>query len=136
MTQQSTSLRIITVRPDAEVMTKQHLPNFVGISGVTAGATGISMNMVIIPPGGAAEPHVHIGAETAIYLISGMVETKFGEGLRESVINQSGDFIYIPAGLPHQPVNLSSTEPAVAVVARNDANEQESVQHYDPGAHG
>jgi uncharacterized RmlC-like cupin family protein len=134
MTEQNTSLRIITVRPDAEVMTKQHLPNFIGISSATAGSTGIGMNLVIIPPGGAAEPHVHIGSETAIYLISGNVETKFGAGLRESVINQSGDFIYIPAGLPHQPVNLSSTDPAVAVVARNDPDEQESVQHYDPNA--
>lgn len=90
------------------------------------------MNLVIIPPGGSAAAHVHIGTETAIYLISGRVETKFGEGLKHSVINESGDFIYIPAGLPHQPVNLSDTDPAIAVVARNDANEQESVQHYDP----
>ena len=132
----STVKSIITVRPDAEVMTKQHLPNFVGISGATAGATGISMNLVIIPPGGAADPHVHIGTETAIYLIKGRVETKFGDGLKESVINESGDFIYIPAGLPHQPVNLSAIEPAVAVVARNDPNEQESVQHYDPASAG
>lgn len=132
----STVKSIITVRPDAEVITKQHLPNFVGISGATAGTTGISMNLVIIPPGGAADPHVHIGTETAIYLIKGRVETKFGDGLKESVINESGDFIYIPAGLPHQPVNLSTTEPAVAVVARNDPNEQESVQHYDPASVG
>jgi len=133
----STVKSIITVRLDAEVITKQHLPNFVGISGMTAGATGISMNLVIIPPGGAADPHVHIGTETAIYLIKGRVETKFGDALHESVINESGDFLYIPAGLPHQPVNLSTTEPAVAVVARNDPNEQESVQHYDPtGSHG
>ena len=51
------------------------------------------------------DPHVHIGTETAIYLIKGRVETRFGEGLTESVINESGDFIYIPAALPHQPVN-------------------------------
>jgi uncharacterized RmlC-like cupin family protein len=54
--------------------------------------------------------------------------------LRESVINEAGDFIFIPADVPHQPVNLSTTEPAHAIVARNDPNEQENVVRYDPAA--
>jgi uncharacterized RmlC-like cupin family protein len=125
---------IITVRPDATTMTRQRLPNFVGISAATAGATGISMNMVIIPPGGAAEPHLHRDYETAIYLLKGRVETRYGPGLRQSVINEAGDFLFIPANVPHQPINLSDTEPAQAIVARNDANEQESVEPYDARA--
>ena len=48
-------------------MTRQGLPNFVGISGSNTGATGISMNMIVIPPGGSARPHIHQGYETAIY---------------------------------------------------------------------
>jgi len=60
------------------------------------------------------------------------VETRYGPGLSQSVINEAGDFIFIPADLPHQPVNLSSTEPAQALVARNDPNEQEHVVEYDP----
>jgi uncharacterized RmlC-like cupin family protein len=121
---------IVTIRPAATTMTRQHLPNFVGVSAATAGARGISMNMVIIPPGGAAEPHLHRGYETAIYLLSGRVETRYGEGLRQSVVNEAGDFIFIPANVPHQPVNLSDSEPAHALVARNDPNEQESVEPY------
>ena len=122
---------IITVRPDATTMTRQRLPNFVGISAATAGATGISMNLVVILPGGAAEPHLHRNYETAIYLLKGRVETRYGPGLRQSVINEAGDFLFIPANVPHQPINLSDTEPAHAIVARNDANEQESVEPYD-----
>jgi uncharacterized RmlC-like cupin family protein len=38
--------------------------------------------------------------------------------------------VFIPAGVPHQPRNLSDTETALAVVARNNANEQETVQIY------
>jgi hypothetical protein len=38
--------------------------------------------------------------------------------------------------VPHQPVNLSDTEPARAIVARNDPNEQEHVIPYDPAADG
>jgi uncharacterized RmlC-like cupin family protein len=33
--------------------------------------------------------------------------------------------------VPHQPTNLSATEPALALVARNDANEQEHVVAYN-----
>lgn len=125
---------IVLVRPAAETMTRQRLPNFIGISEATAGAKGISMNLVVIPPGGAAEPHLHKGYETAIYLMKGRVDTRYGEGLARSILVEEGDFLFIPADLPHQPVNLSSTEPAYAIVARNDPNEQESVVPYDPGS--
>ncbi len=123
---------ILTVRPPAEVMSRQGLPYFVGISQDTAGAKGISMNLVVIPPGGTAKPHLHRGYESAINVLKGRVETRYGRGLRQSVINQEGDFIFIPPDLPHQPRNLSSTEPALAIVARNDPNEQENVVAYDP----
>jgi uncharacterized RmlC-like cupin family protein len=66
-------------------------------------------------------------------MLQGRVETRYGENLAKSVVNEAGDFIFIPAGVPHQPVNLSETEPALAIVARNSANEQETVQVYKPG---
>ena len=72
---------------------------------------------------------------SAIYLIKGRVKTLYGEGLKKAVINEAGDFIYIPADLPHKPINLSSTEAAEAIVARTDPDEQESVEHVgEPGA--
>jgi uncharacterized RmlC-like cupin family protein len=123
---------LVTVRPDREIATRQRLPYFVGISEATAGARGLSMHLVVVPPGGHAEPHVHRGYETGIYVLEGRVETRYGPGLRESVINEAGDFLFIPPGVPHQPFNLSDTEPARAIVARNDANEQERVEPYDP----
>jgi uncharacterized RmlC-like cupin family protein len=125
---------VVTVRPTQEVITRQRLPNFIGVSAATAGSRGLCMNMVIIPPGGAAEPHYHNGFETAIYLMKGRVETLYGAGLRQSVVNEAGDFIFIPPGVPHQPRNLSETEAAYAIVSRNDAKEQESVVLYDPAS--
>ena len=125
---------VVTVRPPRETGTRQRLPYFVGISRETAGSGGLSMNLVVIPAGGAAEPHVHRGYETAIYVLAGRVETRYGRRLRHRVINEAGDFVYIPADVPHQPVNLSADEPALAIVARSDANEQESVVLYDPVA--
>ncbi|MCF7982915.1 MAG: cupin domain-containing protein [Thiohalocapsa sp.] len=115
-----------------EIMTRQRLPNFVGISAETAGARGLSMNLVIIPPGASAEPHYHKGFESAVYVLEGRVETRHGPGLKQSVITEAGDFLFIPPDVPHQPVNLSSTEAARAIVVRNDPNEQEHVILYDP----
>ena len=60
------------------------------------------------------------------------METRFGPGLAESVVTEAGDFLFIPPGVPHQPRNLSDTEPAAAVVARNDARDDERVVPYEP----
>lgn len=122
---------VVTVRPKEAIRTRQQLTNFVGISEKTAGSTGLCMHMIVIPPGGSALPHIHNGYETALYVIKGRAKTLYGEGLSETVINEPGDFIFIPANVPHQAFNLSDTEEVIAIVARNDPNEQESVIPYE-----
>ena len=119
------------IRPEREILTRQRLPYFIGISGRTAGARGLSMHLVVIPPGARAEPHLHRGHETAIYVLEGCVETRYGPGLAHSVISKAGDFLYIPPGEPHEAINLSATEAARAIVARNTPAEQDDVQPYD-----
>ena len=119
--------KIITVRPQGTHISKQPLPNFEGISAATAGSQHLCMHLVIIPPGGRAVAHYHDGYETTIYIIQGRAETRYGANLEHSTINEAGDFLFIPPNLPHQPINLSDTEQVIAVVARNDPNEQESV---------
>jgi len=119
---------IVTVRSTEATQSKQALTIFTGISANTAGATGLSLLKVIISPGGSAEANK--GYESAVYLLQGRVETRYGEGLKKSVVNVAGDFIFIPPGVPHQPFNLSDTEPAIAIVARNDPKEQEHVVLY------
>lgn len=106
---------------------KQGLDYFSGISAESSGSRGICMHMVTIPPGARANVHQHEDHETAIYVISGEAVMWFGEGLTEQVTARAGDYLYIPAGVPHQPANLSETEPCVGVLARTDPNEQESV---------
>lgn len=123
---------IITVRPQGTHLSKQQLPNFEGISASTAGSKHLCMHLVVIPPGGKAVAHYHDGFETVIYVIKGKAETRYGKNLEHSSVNEAGDFLFIPPNLPHQPVNLSDTEQVIAVVARNDPNEQESVVVYDP----
>jgi len=118
------------VRPDRSLTTRQRLPYFIGVSRDTVGSTGLSMHLIAIPPGGRSEPHSHRRYETAIYVLEGRVETRYGPGLAASVISEAGDFLFIPPGEPHEAINLSATEPARAIVARNDPAEQENVAPY------
>jgi uncharacterized RmlC-like cupin family protein len=106
---------------------KQGLSYFAGISAQSAGSHGICMHLLTIPPGGRAKAHLHENHETAIYMISGVTELWYGQDLQEHLVAEAGDFVYIPEGMPHLPINASQTEPAVALIARTDPNEQESV---------
>ena len=119
------------IRPEQEITTMQNLPYFLGISGQTVGSSGLSMHLVVIPPGAKAEPHVHIGYETGIYVLEGKVLTRWGTSLENEVISTGGEFLFIPPGVPHDATNLSQTETARAVVARNDPAEQDKVIPYE-----
>lgn len=118
------------IRPEHEILTQQRLPYFVGISGQTVGASGLSMHLVVIPPGARAEPHIHVGYETGIYVLEGAVCTRWGRLLENEVVSRAGEFLFIPPGVPPEAINLSATEPARAVVARNHPAEQDMVQPY------
>lgn len=106
---------------------KQALTYFAGVSAENTGSRGICMHLLTIPPGGRAKAHLHENHETAIYVLSGEGGMWYGEKLAEHAVAKAGDFVYIPAGVPHLPYNCSETEPCLAVVARTDPNEQESV---------
>ncbi len=119
--------RVAAVRPEPLDHSKQGVPYFVGISAESVGSRALCAHLVEIPPGGRAKAHLHEAHESAIYLLEGTVTTWHGEGLRDSTTNTQGEFLYIPAGVPHMPVNASKTDRAFAVLARTDPNEQESV---------
>lgn len=104
-------------------------PNYTpGISAVSVGSRALWVGSVVLPPGGRTKAHVHENHESAFYLISGEeVELWTGDALQERAIAHAGDYLYIPAGVPHIAVNRSGSLPAVFVGARTDPNEQESV---------
>jgi uncharacterized RmlC-like cupin family protein len=116
------------LRAGEEFTGKQGLQYAVGVSAESAGARGIHMQLVTIAPGGRAHAHKHVSHETAIYALSGRTGVWHGERLENHTFVQPGDFFYIPADVPHLPYNPSATETVVAVIARTDPNEQESVE--------
>jgi len=105
---------------------KQDLDYFSGISAESAGSTGICMHMLVMPPGASAKSHYHENHETAIYMLEGTAEFVHGPNLEHCDRVSAGDYIYIPAGVPHRPYNPTDSR-AVAIIARTDPNEQESV---------
>jgi uncharacterized RmlC-like cupin family protein len=97
------------------------------VSAESTGSQGVWLGQVRIPPGGRTKAHLHERHETGLYLVSGEAEMWSGDDLRERVVVNVGDYVYIPANVPHVAVNRSDREPVVAIVARTDPNEQESV---------
>ena len=101
-----------------------------GLSAKNVGAKALSMNVATIPPGGVAYAHIHVGFEVMLYILEGRVRHEYGPGLQHTVDHQAGDFIFIEPGVPHEVINLSPTDPVVAVVARSSANEWDEIVDY------
>lgn len=114
------------IRPGSTYDGKQGLSYFEGVSAQSVGARGLCMHVVTIPPGVRARAHLHENHETAIYVLSGHSRTWYGDRLENVVDMGPGEMMYIPAGVPHLPANISD-EPCTAVISRTDPNEQESV---------
>lgn len=101
-----------------------------GISQETVGSQVLFLGMVTIPPEGRTKCHIHEHHESAFYMLSGdEVELWTGDALEHHEIAHCGDYLYIPAGIPHVAVNRGTT-PAVFIGARNEPTAQESVVMY------
>jgi uncharacterized RmlC-like cupin family protein len=118
---------VVVLSPKAAQEVRQGMAQFQGISGATAGATGLSMNLTAFGPGDKSKAHYHRGFETAIWGVSGRIALYHGPALEHRSLIEPGTFVFIPAGVPHVAFNLSDVAPATAISARNDPAEQENV---------
>jgi len=100
--------------------------------GGDVGTSGVWLGHVTASPGVGMSPvHHHRESEALVYVLAGTMTFIYGEGMKDRIDLTAGDFLFIPPGLPHQPINLSADEPAMAVVARNDPNQTEDVELYE-----
>jgi len=114
------------IRSGAEYTGRQGLTYLAGLTGGTAGSTGISMTLVVMPPGARAKTHLHHGIETAVYVVEGQAEMYFGESLDEHLVANAGDYVYVPPEMPHLVMNRSSTV-CRAIVAHTAADDQAGI---------
>jgi uncharacterized RmlC-like cupin family protein len=104
-----------------------------GLSGKNSGAKQLSINVATVPPGAIAYAHIHDGFEVMLFIVQGRVRHTFGEVLSQEVTNETGDFIFIEPGVPHEVFNIGD-EPLIAFVARSTADEWDKIVNY-PSVH-
>ena len=114
------------VRSGDAYVGQQGFTYLAGLTGGTVGSRGISMTLVTLPDGARAKTHLHREIETAVYVIDGEAEMYFGDELRELLRARAGEYIYIPADMPHLVVNRSGA-PCRALVAHTAADDQAGI---------
>lgn len=103
----STRYRIVRP-PERQDGSGQGLVRGFGVSQPRTGSTHLSMAHGVVPAGESSTRHYH-PFETAVFIISGKAKAYFGPHDEECVDIEAGDFVYIPADLPHRTENVGST---------------------------
>ena len=93
------------------------------ISQASAGAQNIYMGRFRVPPGAQSMPHYHEGCESAVYMLSGGLRVRWGDRLEKDLELEPGDLVYVPPRETHVLENISDTDPAEYVVARDSPHE-------------
>jgi uncharacterized RmlC-like cupin family protein len=109
------------VRQEARSGTTAPLPGgapAAAISGRTVGARHLWLGTTAPPAGQVSGVHHHGESETAVYVLRGRISLFFGEGLRQRLDLQAGDFGFVPAWAIHAEGNLGA-EDAEVVLARS-----------------
>ena len=101
-----------------------------GVSRESAGSQRLCLHRVFIKAHTETVPHMHDGHESAIYVLAGRHQIRYGDRLQHLADLEPGDMVYIPPGMLHQPV--VGAEDVTALVARTDPAEQESLRLHTP----
>jgi uncharacterized RmlC-like cupin family protein len=72
-------------------------------------------------PGARTAIHHHGEQDTIAYVLSGICEIRWGKKGESVARAKAGDFIHVPAFLPHMEINPSTEEPFRWVVVRSTA---------------
>jgi len=100
------------------------------ISQRRVGARTIWMGQSRMTPGASSGDHHHGDSETGIYILSGHPVFVFAEDGRERRVETApGDYVFVPAFVPHREENPSPDE-AVVILARTT---QEAIVVSLPG---
>ena len=114
-------MEVVKPGPDREV--PRGVVGGAEISQATAGAQNIYMGVFRVPPAARSRPHYHERCESSVYMVSGRLRVRWGDHLEREVILQPRDLVYVPPRETHLLENVSDTEPAEYVVARDSPQE-------------
>jgi uncharacterized RmlC-like cupin family protein len=117
---QHQSIRV--VRPDQLDSATAQTPGSQRFAAIHSGA-GIESplwgGLFLVEPGARTGIHHHGEQHTIAYILSGSSYVRWGERGEFNATLQTGDFLYVPAWLPHQEINPSSDVPFQWIVVRS-----------------
>ncbi|WNV77061.1 cupin domain-containing protein [Geodermatophilus sp. DSM 44513] len=93
-----------------------------GVSPQHTPATRIWFGKVSNDPGYRSVPHHHGEAETGGYVLSGRARIYFGEGYRDYLDMEEGDWVFVPPHMPHVECNLDRNRPLTWMTTRTPDN--------------
>jgi uncharacterized RmlC-like cupin family protein len=89
------------------------------ISHARAGSEALWAGVMLAEPNTASSVHHHGPLETVVYVLSGKSKVRWGSRLQHEADLEPGDFLYIPAFMPHQEINPSHEQATQWVVVRS-----------------
>ena len=94
------------------------------VAGVHSGmgASKIWLGKVSNEPATRSVPHHHADAETAGYVLEGKARIYFGPDYADYYDLEAGDFVHVPAWMPHIECNRSKNARLVWLTARTPDN--------------
>jgi uncharacterized RmlC-like cupin family protein len=100
------------------------MQRFAAISGSLTGSQHLWMGGNTVRAGASSADHHHGEADSGIYIVSGHPRFVFlVDGEERAIETQPGDFVYVPAWVPHREENPSADEDATVVLARSTPEE-------------
>jgi uncharacterized RmlC-like cupin family protein len=111
------------IKPGADRDVPRGVVGGAEISQATAGAQRMYMGVFRVPAGARSRAHYHEACESTVYMIAGRLLVRWGDHLEQELTLEPGDLVYVPPRETHLLENLSASEPAEYVVARDSPHE-------------
>ena len=89
------------------------------ISATQGVASPLWAGIFVVEPSARTSIHHHGEQDTIVYVLEGESFVRWGDHGEHSATAKAGDFLHVPAWLPHQEINLSSKTAFRWVVVRS-----------------
>ena len=122
LSQTERSPRVSVVQPAEFNAATAQTPGSLRLSGISAMhgiASSLWAGTFTVEPKAKTGIHHHGQQETVVYVLEGEACVLYGASATTAVTARAGDFLHVPALLPHQEINPSATQPFRWVVVRS-----------------
>jgi uncharacterized RmlC-like cupin family protein len=114
---------IRVVGPAGFVSDTAQTPGSERLAAIAPGSADSALwgGLFVVEPGARTGIHHHGDQQTVAYVLQGVCEIRWGAHGEYAATAKAGDFIHVPAQLPHMEINPSGSDPFLWVVVRSTA---------------